>query len=365
LTSTDLDRGARRVLASPGRVGGRRAPGNGGAFRGAWWLPGAHLQTVWGQFTRARTLVPFEREILAAPDGDDLVLDHVAGEPGSPRLLILHGLEGSSYSVYVQGMALLAAARGARVTVLNFRSCARDPAEVTRWLPNKRPRLYHSGETTDLDHVARTLAAREPAAPLVAVGVSLGGNVLLKWLGEHPEQSVVRAAATISVPYDLDAGARHLTSRLGTLYVRHFLPTLLAKSTHLVGAFPEAAARVDLERARRAQTFHAFDDAATAPLHGFSGADEYYARSSSLGYLERIATPTLCISAEDDPFLPRAVLRLVAERAPAGVELLVTRRGGHVGFVAGSHPRRPEYWAEERAVGWLLDACAPRAGATR
>jgi predicted alpha/beta-fold hydrolase len=340
----DLDRRAVRA-ASAADAG----------FRGAWWLPGPHLQTVWGQFTRARSLVPFRREILPAPDGDELVLDHVDGsDDGAPRLLILHGLEGSSYSVYAQGMAALAAAAGARVTVLNFRSCARDPSEVTRWLPNHRPRLYHSGETTDLDHVARTLATREPDVALVAVGVSLGGNVLLKWLGEHPEQKIVRAAATISVPYDLDAGARHLTSRLGTIYVRHFLPTLLAKISSLATRFPEVASRVDLERARRARTFHAFDDAATAPLHGFVDAVDYYARSSSLRVLDRIATPTLCISAEDDPFLPREVLRLVAERAPASVELCITRRGGHVGFVGGAHPRRPEYWAERRAVEWLL-----------
>jgi predicted alpha/beta-fold hydrolase len=310
---------------------------------------------VWGQFTRARSIVPFAREILTAPDGDELVLDHVAGPPGSPRLLLLHGLEGSSYSVYVQGMAALAAAAGARVTVLNFRSCARDPAEVTRWLPNKRPRLYHSGETTDLDHVARTLAGRDPGAPLLAAGVSLGGNVLLKWLGENPQQTLVRAAATISVPYDLDAGARHLTSRLGTIYVRHFLPTLLAKSLHVVRAFPEVAKRADFERASRARTFHDFDDAATAPLHGFAGAADYYARSSSLAFVARISTPALCISAEDDPFLPCEVLRQVAQCAPACVELHVTRRGGHVGFVAGTDPRRPEYWAERTAVRWLLD----------
>ena len=308
---------------------------------------------------RAR-LVAFEREIAAAPDGDELVLDHVAGPPGSPRLLVLHGLEGSSYSVYVQGMAALAAAAGARVTVLNFRSCARDPAEVTRWLPNHRPRLYHSGETTDLDHVARTLAARDPGAPLLAAGVSLGGNVLLKWLGEHPEQTMVRAAATISVPYDLDAGARHLTSRLGTLYVRHFLPTLLDKTTSLARRFPEVALRVDLERARRARTFHEFDDAATAPLHGFAGAADYYARSSSLGFLERIA--------HADPVHQRRGRSLPAARgaAPgrraraARPRAVVTRRGGHVGFVAGADPRRPDYWAERRAVGWLLERCAAR-----
>jgi len=298
-------------------------------------------------------VVPFEREILRAPDGDALVLDHVAGPPGSPRLVVLHGLEGSSYSVYVQGMAALAVAAGLRVTVLNFRSCARDPANVQRWLPNERPRLYHSGETTDLDHVVRTLAAREPGVALAAAGVSLGGNVLLKWLGENPNQRAVRAAATISVPYDLAAGARHLTSPIGRFYTRHFLPTLCAKIGGLAERFPEVARAVDMPAAGRARDFHAFDDAATAPLHGFAGAADYYARSSSLGFVGRITTPTLCISAEDDPFLPRRVLDEVRAAASPEVSVLVTRRGGHVGFVEGTSPRRAAYWAESHAVRWL------------
>jgi predicted alpha/beta-fold hydrolase len=331
------------------------------AFRGAWWLPHPHLQTVWGQMARSRALVAFERELLPTLDGDELVLDHVAGPARGPRLLILHGLEGSSYSVYAQGMAARATAAGARVTVLNFRSCARDPHDVKRWLPNHRPRLYHSGETTDLDHVAQTLAAREPDTALLAVGVSLGGNVLLKWLGEHAGQTHVRAAATISVPYDLDAGARHLTSRTGRIYVRNFLGTLLAKAGDLVRRFPEIADRIDLERAARALSFHDYDDAATAPLHGFADAADYYARSSSLHWLARIATPTLCVSAVDDPFLPRAILDQVAERAPRDVELRVTRRGGHVGFVTGPHPRRAEYWAERTVVDWLLERAGHRA----
>jgi predicted alpha/beta-fold hydrolase len=334
--------------------------GEQSAYRGAWWLPNPHLQTVWGQLARSRALVGFERERLSTPDGDTLILDHVAGPSDGPRLLILHGLEGSSYSVYAQGMAALASARGARVTVLNFRSCARDPNDVRRWLPNDRPRLYHSGETTDLDHVVRTLAAREPDAPLVAVGVSLGGNVLLKWLGEHAGEPLLRAAATISVPYDLDAGARHLTSRTGRIYVRNFLGTLLAKADDLVRRFPELANRIDVERAARARSFHDYDDAATAPLHGFASAVEYYARSSSIHFVSRITTPTLCVSAADDPFLPRAVLELVARRASRSVELRVTATGGHVGFVSGAHPRRADYWAERTVVDRLLAACDAR-----
>ncbi|MEW6269798.1 MAG: alpha/beta fold hydrolase [Thermodesulfobacteriota bacterium] len=359
MSKVDLDREHRGAAPRVHARGAREAALKvNAAFRGAWWLPGPHLQTVWGQFTRPRTLVSFERELLTAPDGDELVLDHVAGPPGSPRLLLLHGLEGSSYSVYAQGMMLLASAAGMRGTVLNFRSCARDPNDVTRWLPNERPRLYHSGETTDFDHVVRELARREPGTPLVAAGVSLGGNVLLKWLGEHPEQELVGAAATVSVPYDLSAGARHLACGIGRLYTRHFLPTLCDKIAGLARRFPEVAARVDLERARRARDFHPFDDAATAPLHGFAGAEDYYARSSSLRVLHRIGTPTLCISAEDDPFLPRHVLEQARDAASPSVELVVTPRGGHCGFVAGRHPRRPGYWAEELVVRWLATHCA-------
>jgi hypothetical protein len=297
--------------------------------------------------------VPLTRELLETPDGDELLFDHAGGPPGSPRLLVLHGLEGSSNSVYVQG--LLAAARrlGFRGTALNFRSCARDPADLSRMLPNRRPRLYHSGETEDFDFVARTLAAREPGVPLVAVGVSLGGNVLLKWLGEHPGQTVVAAAAALSAPFDLAASARHLETPIGRIYVRSFVATLAPKARSVAGRFPEAASRMDLARAERAASFREFDDAATAPLHGFAGADDYYRRSSSLGFLPKITTPTLCLSAADDPFLPAEAFERARSVASPAVEFLLVPRGGHIGFVSGAAPWRAVYWAETLAVTWL------------
>jgi predicted alpha/beta-fold hydrolase len=326
----------------------------GPSFRPAWWLPGAHLQTTWGQIARSRALVALRRERFDTDDGDELWLDHVDAAPGSPRLLVLHGLEGSSRSVYAQGLIALAAGRGWSATALNFRSCARDPADDRRWIPNLRPRLYHSGETADLDRVVKHLAANGVGgSPLLAVAVSLGGNVLLKWLGENPAQRAIAAAAVLSVPYDLGAGARNLEHAIGRIYVRHFLPSLMAKIAHLSEQFPELRSLLDLEAARRARDFWAFDDAATAPLHGFTNAADYYARSSSIGFAARIATPTLCISALDDPFLPREVLDRFAGTASAAVELCVTRRGGHVGFVGGANPRHPRYWAEEAAIEWL------------
>jgi uncharacterized protein len=326
---------------------------NGVGFRPAAWLPGPHAQTVWGRLTRSRRLVPMRRETLTTPDGDDLLADHLDGPGGRPRVLVLHGLEGSSHSVYVQGLLLEVRRRGWCGTAMNFRSCARDPSDISRMLPNRRPRMYHSGDTGDIDFLARTLAAREPETPLVAIGVSLGGNVLLKWLGEAGAGAPVAAAAAISTPFDLAASARHLESTLGRLYTRGFLATLKRKTEDAVRRFPEAAARIDLPRTRASQTFREFDDAANAPLHGFAGADDYYRKSSSLAYLGRIARPTLCLSSEDDPFLPREALARARAEATPSVDFLVTVRGGHIGFVSGRAPWRPTYWAERFAVDWL------------
>jgi len=324
-------------------------------FRPAWWARGPHWQSAWGRLARPRRLVRFRREIVETPDGDELVLDHVDAPPAAPRLLLLHGLEGSSFSVYVQGMAAIAGRLGFAVTALNFRSCARPFDDLGTMLPNHRPRLYHSGETEDAGFVIRLLASREPGRPLVAAAASLGGNVLLKWLGENPGQTLVRAAATLSVPYDLEAGARLLERGLGPLYVSVFLRTLTPKVTRLVARFPEAAARMNVSAALAAKTFYAYDDAATAPLHGFDGARDYYRRSSSLSFLPRIDTPTLCLSAEDDPFLPAEALRRAAAAASPAVRFVFTPRGGHVGWVAGPWPREASYWAEETAVNWLRD----------
>ncbi len=298
------------------------------------------------------------REVLATPDGDDLVVDHVdAADPASPRVVFLHGLEGSSYSVYMQGMMALAAARGWASTAVNFRSCARPPEDITRMLPNKRPRMYHSGETTDMDFVFRTMKAREPERRLAAVGVSLGGNAMLKWLGEHPnEPNLVSAAVSISVPYDLGAGSKHLETPIGRFYLANFLKTLIPKAVRCAERFPEAAARIDVEGTRRSTTFWTFDDYATGPLHGFKDARDYYTRCSSIHFVGRIAVPTLCISAADDPFLPRRVLGEVADAKSSAVTLLVTPGGGHVGFIGGPRPSRARYWAEETAIGFLATA---------
>jgi uncharacterized protein len=319
-------------------------------FAPAWFLPGPHLQTVWGRLARPRRAVVFRRESLEPPDGDELLLDHVDGERRDLHFVLLHGLEGSSYSVYMQGMLRVIARHGFSATAMNFRSCARDPRNLNRMIPNRRPRLYHSGETTDFDFVLRTLAARMPHARVLAFGASLGGNVLLKWLGEHAGTDRIAAAATISVPYDLGAGADHLDrSAIGRFYANGFLRTLKKKCER-----QDIAPLLDMPRVRRVRNFRQLDDHATAPLHGMRDADDYYATCSSLHFVGRITTPTLALSAEDDPFMPPGVLARVREAASEHVEMRTTPCGGHVGFVGGGAPWRCEYWAEELLVQWLL-----------
>jgi predicted alpha/beta-fold hydrolase len=301
--------------------------------------------------------VEFRRETWETPDADLLELDWVDGPDGSPILLGLHGLEGCSASLYMQGLMHRARSRGWRGLALNFRSCASPPGRPRgEWRMNQGERLYHSGETSDLEWVVGRLIEREPDLDLRLVGVSLGGNVLLKWLGERdaaiPPQ--VRAAAAISAPFDLAACARHLESGLGPLYMRFFLASLKRKSLDFAERFP---GRIDPAAVRAARTFRQIDDAATGPIHGFADADDYYARSSSLPYLSRIRVPTLLINARDDPFEPRQVLALAEERASELVRCAFTDRGGHVGWVVGAP------WGARSRGGVLARGRRARGGA--
>ena len=323
-------------------------------FTPAWFLPGPHFQTIWGRLARPRRLVKLRREALTLPDGDELILDHLDGTRSGVHFVMMHGLEGSSQSVYIQGVLASIARHGYSATAMNFRSCARAPKSRFLMLPNRRPRFYHSGDTADFDFVVRTLRERMPGQKLVAFAASLGGNVLLKWLGEHPHQTSIAAAATLSVPYDLGAGARHLEkSATGRFYVSGFLRTLKAKVMR-----EDIAPLLDIDRVRRTRTFWEFDDAATAPLHGFRDADEYYTRSSSINFLGRITTPTLAVNAEDDPFLPSDALQRARLAASPAIDFRTTPRGGHVGFVSGRAPWSCRYWGEELVVQWLLERAA-------
>lgn len=315
-------------------------------YRPAWWVPGAHAQTLWGKFFRPRPSLPVRVERWETPDGDFIDLHRLDGPPGAPRLLFLHGLEGTIRSHYVAGFFREAQRRRWAADLMIFRGCGSEP--------NRAPRFYHSGETTDFAFVLDRVLREHPQSPVVTAGVSLGGNVLLKFLGERgadlPRQ--LRAAAAISVPFDLERGARFIATGFSRIYDRHFVRTLRSKALAKLGRYPNLFDRSKLDRAT---SIYDFDDAVTAPVHGFADAHDYYSRSSSLGWIERIRLPTLLLSAVDDPFLPAEVLdevRQIAADNPA-LSLEFTRHGGHVGFVAGRSPWRPFYYAEWRACEFL------------
>ncbi len=329
-------------------------------------LRGAHVQTLAGKLLRPDPDLPLWRERLDTPDGDFLDLDFAfdpggsggstesggsgsGAEPGAPVVVLLHGLEGSARRRYMKLTYRALLDRGLRPVGLNFRGCSGEA--------NRTARAYHSGETGDLRHVIDTLRPRFPRAPFAVLGYSLGGNVALKFLGEEGRggdgagAGRVAAGAAISVPFDLDAGARALeSSRVGrTVYTRYFLRTLrprtLAKTELLAG-------RCDLEGVRRARSIRAFDDAATAPLFGFDSAEDYYARSSSARFVADIRVPTLVVHSRDDPFLPASAIPEAAFDANPAITAVITDRGGHQGYVAGS-VWRPEFWVEGVVAGWL------------
>ena len=302
-------------------------------YRAPWWLPGGHLQTLYAALAPAPR-VAWRRERWETPDGDFIDLDQ-AGERG-PLLALFHGLEGSSASHYARGIAARAAARGWRCVVPHFRGCS--------GVPNRLPRAYHSGDSDEVGFILQKLLERSEI--LHAIGVSLGGNALLKWLGEQGDAAarVLRRAAAVSAPIDLAATGHALDRGFNKqLYTRFFLATLKPKALEKLARFP---GYVPEGRVRAASTLREFDDAVTAPLHGFRGADDYWARASCAPWLERVRVPTLLLNARNDPFLPAPAL----ERVPRGHSHLVLefpRGGGHAGF-----PGR-DGWLARRVLEFL------------
>lgn len=312
----------------------------------ARWLFGPNMMTVFGPLFRPGPRVPVARERWELSDGDFVDVDRLAGPRDAPLLLALHGLEGSSSAHYIRGLLAQARARGWRALALNFRGCSGDM--------NRLARSYHSGETGDLDELVRR--ARNEAGRIVLAGCSLGGNVLVKWLGEQgasvPKE--VKGAAALSVPFDLALSAQTLDGPgfWRWVYRTRFLRSLKRKSLRKLRRFPGAA---DLEKVRRSRTLRDFDDALTARIHGFAGAEDYYGQSSSKPYVARVRVPLLLLSAADDPFIP---VDCVPEVDNPFVELELSPRGGHLGFVEGPL-FRPRFYAERRAVEFLANRLRP------
>lgn len=316
-------------------------------YSAPWWLPGGNLQTIWAALYGRRTQGPaptYRRERWTTPDGDFLDLDWLEPAPaGGPLLVLFHGLEGSSRSHYAEAFADFARERGIAFVVPHFRGCS---GEL-----NAGPRAYHSGDHEEIGWILQRLRERH-AGPVIACGVSLGGNALLRWAGEAGEgaASLVAAVAAVCSPLDLAAGAQAIGRGFNrlvytTMFLRSMKPKALAKLAQHPGLF-------DREAMLAARDLYEFDHIFTAPLHGFEGADDYYARASAKPHLHRIRIPALALNARNDPFVPAASLPRQQDVGPC-VTLWQPAQGGHVGFPAGGWPSQVR--AMPDAVGdWLL-----------
>ena len=298
-------------------------------YRAPCWLPGGHLQTLYASLFIRVPPVAYRRERLELPDGDFIDFDWVDGRPGSPVVALFHGLEGSADSHYARGLMAQVGARGWHGVVAHFRGCSGED--------NRLPRAYFAGDSADIERMLRHVKTRHPGAPLHAVGVSLGGNALLKWLGEQGDAAgaLVDRAAGVSAPLDLSAAGHALDRGFNRrVYTARFLATLKRKALAKARRFPGL---LDAKAIAAATTFREFDTLVTARLHGFRDADDYWLRVSSKPLLKSVAIPTLVINAKNDPFLPAWSLP-----TPDGVASAVTLEqpasGGHVAFPCGPFP---------------------------
>lgn len=312
-------------------------------YRAPAWLPGGHAQTIW-PVLRKPAPPPYRRERWDTPDGDFIDVDWLATPEAAdaPLVVLFHGLEGSSASHYAGALMHALARRGWGGAVPHFRGCS--------GAPNRLPRAYHSGDSAEIDWVLRRMRALFPQRTLFASGVSLGGNALLKWAGEQEGAAcdVVQAVAGVCAPLDLTAAGRALQQGFSLVYAKHFLGTLKANAGAKLARFPGL---FDEARMRAARNLYEFDDAVTAPVHGFRDAGDYWRRASSKPWLGGIRLPALVLNALNDPFLPRRALP-AAQQVAASVTLDYTEDGGHVGFVAGAFPGHLD-WLPQRLLSFF------------
>ena len=315
-------------------------------FIPAWWCRGRHAQTIWGSKSRSASTLPVQRKRWELPDGDFLDVDEVPAAAGSPSLVVLHGLEGSSRSRPVVGLLQAAHQQGWRGFGINFRSCSGEP--------NRLRRSYHAGETSDLAWVIQRVIAQHPGTVVFCAGFSLGGNVLLKYLGEQGAggPSELKAAVAISTPFDLAVSVRAMEQGFSRVYMTRLVNKLRRKTLEKLERYPDIA---DRQALCSIQTVAEFDEVVTAPANGFPNAAAYWTACSSKAFLSKIKRPTLLINAQDDPFFPAAELprEQVAQNPFLRAEFPST--GGHTGFISGGGPGRSTYWAEDRAIAFLVE----------
>jgi len=302
------------------------------------WLPGGHAQTIYPLLIKSAA-PNYRRERWSTPDGDFIDLDWVDGPADAPLVVLFHGLEGSSRSHYAISLMHAVKRQGWTGVVVHFRGCSGEP--------NLLPRAYHSGDGAEADWILRRLRSNHPQRYIHAAGVSLGGNVLLKWLGEQGSAaaSVITSAASVCAPVDLTASGFQLGQGFNRLYSWRFIRTLKRNAECKLAQFPGC---INAERMRTASSLYEFDNAITAPLHGFRDTEDYWLRASSKPLLRSIAVPTLLLNARNDPFMPPSILPL-AHEVSGTVTLDQPAQGGHVGFVSGNLPGQLE-WLPQRLL---------------
>lgn len=316
------------------------------SYRAPVWMPGGNVQTIWPALFGRRHHGPpptFRRERWTTPDGDFVDADFQGEDTNAPLLVLFHGLEGSSSSHYAQAVADAARRAGWRFVVPHFRGCS---GEI-----NLAPRAYHSGDHEEIGWMLQQVRTRHAGA-IVAVGISLGGNALLRWAEEAGETAsrTVRAVAAISSPIDLAAGGRAIGRGFNRqTYTRMFLRTMKPKALLKLAQHPGL---FDRERLLAARDLYAFDNVFTAPLHGFRDTDDYWARGSAKPHLHRIRIPALVLNALNDPFVPADCLPRQQDVGPC-VTLWQPRHGGHVGFPGGRWPTGHVMTLPEQVMGWL------------
>jgi len=312
-------------------------------YQASKWLPNSHLMTIWATIGRPRVKLATRRERWELPDGDFLDVERVDGPvPDAPLAIVVHGLEGSADANYVRGTLRAARALGLAGVAIHLRSCS---GEL-----NRLARFYHSGETGDLDWVVQRLVAERPGRRLGVVGFSLGGSITANYFGRRGDDLVpeLRAGVVVSVPFDLAAAATAIDAPgFMRVYRERFLRQLKPKAVAKAARYPGL---IDVARVQKLTSLIGFDDLVTAPIHGFAGAADYYARCSSGPTLPSVRRPFLVLQAKDDPFVPAASLPVFGPE----VQAEVSATGGHVGFMSGSL-WAPTYWAETRAAAFLAD----------
>ena len=308
-------------------------------FKPAWWLRGAHAQTIWSSFFRLKPRLNIEWQRVELPDGDFIDLAW-SGPKDGRTVLLLHGLEGNINSSYAIGLMYALKQRGYRACLMHFRGCSSEPNRLSQW--------YHGAQSEDPQCILEYLRDQMGVEVYAAVGFSLGGNVLLKWLGEQGTAMPLQRAAVMSVPFRLGHAAQRMNAGFSRLY-QHYLVGSMQRKYRKKFARSPSPLDVDIDTL---DTFWQFDDKVTAPLHGFDSVDDYYARASSRQFIPKIRVPTLILHARDDPFMYSHTPPMPDE-LPENVWLELTAHGGHVGFISGVIPGLAHYWGERRLLDWI------------